>query len=193
MWIRYMGNKNKKISATHFTSKLFYKFAKSLHLRSDRPFLIMHTKTEVTLFDTESAQSSTNKFNYSCSSSRINIYRFACCKHSLKHIHLTKLYPPVTRYALVTLALDLHVLLQQRSPWQQQILNLLSLPTTLIGSRSWGNGVAPEDSWAKKATKVRARKAGRMGRGKTTISLILAEEETSPVTHGPQQIHLTNL
>lgn len=60
----------------------------------------------------------------------------------------------------------------------------------LIGSRSWGNGVAPEDSWGKKAAKVRARTAGRTGRGEPGISLILAEDETSPETHGPQQIHL---
>lgn len=138
---------------------------------------------------TKSAQSSANKFNNRYSTSRINIYKFARCKC----IHFSELHSPVTRYALVTLSLDLHVLLQQGSPWQQQILNLLSLPTMLIGSRSWGNGVAPEDSWGKKATKVRARKAGRTGGGETGISLILAEEETSAVTHGPQQTHITHL
>lgn len=60
----------------------------------------------------------------------------------------------------------------------------------LIGSRSWGNGVAPEESRGKKAAKVRARMAGRTGRGEPGISLILAEEEISLETHGPQQIHL---
>lgn len=85
----------------------------------------------------------------------------------------------------------LHLLRQQGSPWQHnKILNLRSLPTMLIGSRSWGNGVAPEDSWGKKAAKVRARTAGRTGRGEPGVSLILAEDETSPETHGPQQIHL---
>lgn len=53
-------------------------------------------------------------------------------------------------------------------------LNLHSLPTMLIGSRSWGNGVAPEDSWGKKAAKVRARTAGRTGRGEPGVGLILA-------------------
>lgn len=72
----------------------------------------------------------------------------------------------------------------------QPILNLHSLPTMLIGSRSWGNGVAPEDSGGKKAAKVRARMAGRTGRGEPGVSLILAEDETSAETHGPQQIHL---
>lgn len=60
----------------------------------------------------------------------------------------------------------------------------------LTGSRSWGNGVPPEDSWGKKAAKVRARMAGRTGRGEPGVSLILAEDETSAETHGPQQIHL---
>lgn len=87
-------------------------------------------------------------------------------------------------HALVTLGLLLHLLLQQGSP------NLHSLPTVLIGSRSWGNGVAPEDSWGKKAAKVKARMAGRTGRGEPGVSLILAEDEASPETHGPQQIHL---
>lgn len=56
----------------------------------------------------------------------------------------------------------------------------------LIGSRSCGNGAAPEDSWGKKAATVKARKAGRMGRGDPDVSLILAEDETSLETHGRQ-------
>lgn len=38
--------------------------------------------------------------------------------------------------------------------------------------------------------RVRAKMAGRTGRGEPGISLILAEDETSLETHGPQQIHL---
>ena len=37
---------------------------------------------------------------------------------------------------------------------------------------------------------MRARTAGRTGRGEPGVSLILAEDETSLETHGPQQIHL---
>lgn len=55
----------------------------------------------------------------------------------------------------------------------------------LIGSRSWGNGVAPEDSWGKKAAKVRARTAGRTGRGEPGVGLILAGKMR------PQQKHMT--
>lgn len=72
----------------------------------------------------------------------------------------------------------------------RQIVPLHSLPTMLIGSRSCGNGMAPEDSWGKKAAKVSARMAGRTGGGELGISLILAEDVTSPETHGPQQIDL---
>lgn len=56
----------------------------------------------------------------------------------------------------------------------------------LIGSRSCGNGAAPEDSWGKKAETVRARKAGRMGRGDPDVSLILAKDQISLETHGQQ-------
>lgn len=53
-----------------------------------------------------------------------------------------------------------------------QLLHLLSLPTWLIGSRSWGNGAPPEDSRGKKAAKVKARTAGRPVRGELGVGLI---------------------
>lgn len=72
----------------------------------------------------------------------------------------------------------------------QQILNLLSLPTWLSGSRSWGNGVPPEESRGKKVAKVKARMAGRPVRGELGIGLIFERDDTSAETHGPRQLHL---
>lgn len=55
----------------------------------------------------------------------------------------------------------------------QQLLHLLSLPTWLSGSRSWGNGAAPEVSGGKKAAKVNASTAGRPVRGEVGVGLIV--------------------
>lgn len=54
----------------------------------------------------------------------------------------------------------------------RQILNLLSLPTWLSGSRSWGNGVPPAESRGKRAAKVIARTAGRPVRSVLGVGLI---------------------
>lgn len=55
----------------------------------------------------------------------------------------------------------------------QQLLNLLSGPTWLSGSRSWGNGAAPEVSGGKRAAKANARTAGRPVRGEVGVGLMV--------------------
>ncbi|TNN29450.1 hypothetical protein EYF80_060400 [Liparis tanakae] len=63
----------------------------------------------------------------------------------------------------------------------------------LMGSRSWGNGAAPEDSRGQTAAKASARTAGRTGGGEPGIGLIVAGDEASQETHGRRQIHTPHL
>lgn len=103
---------------------------------------------------------------------------------ALNKIHHNKLCPPaITHNTSVTLTCTPVTVITMAT---QQTLHLHSLSTMLIGSRSWGNGAAPEDSWSIKATKVRARKAGRTGRGGPGIGLMLAEDG------GPHQKHMAH-